>query len=60
MFLSFICFSKLVILVYTGQLVENNTTYARDISIARLECGKSIDLDVTSTSKSNCGYLLDI
>ena len=29
MFLSFICFSKLVILVYTGQLVENNTTYAR-------------------------------
>ena len=31
MFLSFICFSKLVILVNTGQLVENNTTYARDI-----------------------------
>ena len=31
MFLSFICFSKLVIFVNTGQLVENNTSYARDI-----------------------------
>ena len=30
MFLSFICFSKLVIFVNTGQLVENNTSYARD------------------------------
>ena len=29
MFLSFICFSKLVIFVNIGQLVENNTTYAR-------------------------------
>jgi hypothetical protein len=27
--LSFISFSKLVILVYTGQPVENNTAYAR-------------------------------
>jgi hypothetical protein len=27
--LSFVSFSKLVILVYTGQPVENNTAYAR-------------------------------
>jgi hypothetical protein len=29
--LSFVSFSKLVILVYTGQPVENNTAYARYI-----------------------------
>jgi hypothetical protein len=29
MLLSFVSFSKLVILVYTGQPVENNTAYAR-------------------------------